>query len=252
LLPKPHKCSRGEECATWKRQQRKLQRLHDEFCVDPSLEDAQVIPQEPDYHDARQSEDLRPTSDAEPSVVASSDVLGPENLLSWDIYVSEDEAGERNHLPLHTPKRSYAVRKPSPTLETTESTAVPLSFGFKTSFPENVDRSIRTQTDSALELPSNLSAASPSVEIFKSLSVGLDDPCRKVLPDVLRTYNIQADWRRYALYIVYGDQERDVGWDELPLRLFKNLDRQGLKPQFMLRRLPPEGPSSGVGLPGMI
>jgi hypothetical protein len=85
LLPKPHKCSKGEECSKWKRQQRKLQRLHQEFCRDPSLEDAQVIPQEAGDHDARQSEDVRPTSDAEPSVVASSDVLGPEQPPHFDI-----------------------------------------------------------------------------------------------------------------------------------------------------------------------
>jgi hypothetical protein len=85
LLPKPHKCSKGEDCAKWKKHQRKLQRLHEEFCVEPSLEDAQIIAHEPDDHDARQSEDLRPTSDAEPSVVASSDVLGPGNLPQFDI-----------------------------------------------------------------------------------------------------------------------------------------------------------------------
>ncbi|KAL2406443.1 Mitogen-activated protein kinase adapter protein MST50 [Exophiala dermatitidis] len=77
----------------------------------------------------------------------------------------------------------------------------------------------------------------PSVEIFKSFRVGLEDPCYKVLPAALRKYNIQADWRQYALYIVYGDQERCVGLDEKPLALFKDLDREGKKPMFMLRKL---------------
>lgn len=77
----------------------------------------------------------------------------------------------------------------------------------------------------------------PSVEIFKSFRVGLDDPCYKVLPAALRKYNIQADWRQYALYIVYGDQERCVGLEEKPLALFKDLDREGKKPMFMLRKL---------------
>jgi len=77
----------------------------------------------------------------------------------------------------------------------------------------------------------------PSVEIFKSFRVGLEDPCYKVLPAALRKYNIQADWRQYALYIVYGDQERCVGLEEKPLALFKDLDRDGKKPMFMLRKL---------------
>lgn len=103
----------------------------------------------------------------------------------------------------------------------------------------------------------------PTVEIFKSFRVALDDPCHKVLPAALRKYNINADWRQYALYIVYGDQERCVGLEEKPLALFKDLDREGKKPMFMLRKWaggPPTGgsqtnpafagfePSSGGGI----
>ncbi|RMZ89462.1 hypothetical protein DV736_g3307, partial [Chaetothyriales sp. CBS 134916] len=77
----------------------------------------------------------------------------------------------------------------------------------------------------------------PSVEIFKSFKVSLEDPCHRVLPAALRKYNIHADWRQYALYIVYGDQERCVGLDEKPLALFKDLDKEGKKPMFMLRKI---------------
>ncbi|KAL8987083.1 MAG: hypothetical protein Q9177_003676, partial [Variospora cf. flavescens] len=75
-----------------------------------------------------------------------------------------------------------------------------------------------------------------SVEIFKSFRVSMDDPCHKVLPVALQKYNIVADWRQYALYIVFGDQERCLGMEEKPLILFKQLDREGRKPMFMLRR----------------
>ncbi|KAF7506808.1 hypothetical protein GJ744_011420 [Endocarpon pusillum] len=98
------------------------------------------------------------------------------------------------------------------------------------------------------------SADTPSVEIFKSFRVGLEDPCHKVLPAALRRYNIQADWRQYALYIVYGDQERCVELEEKPLALFKALDSEGKKPMFMLRKLAPsvETPSSaGIRAPGL-
>ena len=87
----------------------------------------------------------------------------------------------------------------------------------------------------------------PSVEIFKSFKVGLEDPCYKVLPAALHKYNIQADWRQYALYIVYGDQERCVGLEEKPLALFKVLDREGKKPMFMLRKLANPGGGGGGG-----
>jgi len=80
------------------------------------------------------------------------------------------------------------------------------------------------------------SGGAPSVEIFKSFRVSMDDPCYKVLPAALKKYNINADWRQYALYIVYGDQERCLGLDERPLILFKQLEKEGRKPMFMLRK----------------
>lgn len=76
----------------------------------------------------------------------------------------------------------------------------------------------------------------PSVEIFKSFRVSVDDPCYKVLPAALKKYNINGDWKQYALYIVYGDQERCLGLEERPLILFKQLEKEGRKPMFMLRK----------------
>lgn len=76
----------------------------------------------------------------------------------------------------------------------------------------------------------------PSVEIFKSFGVSMEDPTHRVLPVALKKYNINTDWREYSLYIVYGDQERCLGPDEKPLILFKQLDREGHKPMFMMRR----------------
>lgn len=86
------------------------------------------------------------------------------------------------------------------------------------------------------------------MEIFKSFRVSIDDPCRVVLPVALKRYNITDDWRQYALYIVYGDQERCLGLEEKPLMLFKQLDREGRKPMFMLRRhaSPQEGWSTST------
>jgi hypothetical protein len=91
------------------------------------------------------------------------------------------------------------------------------------------------------------------VEIFKSFRVSMEDPCYKVLPAALKRYNIQADWRQYALYIVHGDQERCLGLEERPLILFKQLDKEGRKPMFMLRRNAGGGGDPGPGggmLPG--
>ena len=93
----------------------------------------------------------------------------------------------------------------------------------------------------------------PPVEIFKSFRVSMDDPCWKVLPAALKKYQINADWKQYALYIVFGDQERCLGLDEKPLILFKQLDKEGRKPMFMLRRhaAPAEGHSGPSGIGGI-
>ena len=104
---------------------------------------------------------------------------------------------------------------------------------------------MRDQDDS----PSSAGREAPSVEIFKSFRVSMEDPCYKVLPAALKKYNINADWRQYALYIVFGDQERCLGLEEKPLILFKQLDKEGRKPMFMLRRhaAPVEGHSGPTG-----
>jgi Ras association (RalGDS/AF-6) domain len=86
-------------------------------------------------------------------------------------------------------------------------------------------------------IQSKASAEPPSVEIFKSFRVSVEDPCYRVIPAALKKYGISADPKEYSMYIVYGDQERCVGMHEKPLALFKQLDKEGRKPMFMLRRV---------------
>ena len=103
----------------------------------------------------------------------------------------------------------------------------------------DVSTSIESQTAPNSKVPSDLSPTPTSVEVFKSFRVKPDDPCYKVLPNALKKHNIQDHWRNYAIYIAYEDQERLVGFSEKPLALFKDLDREGKRPLFMLRKLAP-------------
>jgi hypothetical protein len=94
LLPKPHRCAKGERCHKWRKQQKLLKQLRDEHGLPISPEDAggQIfMAGNPgnvtgahnlvtNVHNLEA--DYRPTSEAEPSVVgpsvvASSDLLGP-------------------------------------------------------------------------------------------------------------------------------------------------------------------------------
>lgn len=100
----------------------------------------------------------------------------------------------------------------------------------------------RTETPSAGSRESRTPGEPNSVEIFKSFRVSWEDPCHKVLPAALKKYNIHSDPKNYALYIVYGDQERCLALDEKPLLLFKQLEKEGRKPMFMLRKIHPDNP----------
>ena len=102
------------------------------------------------------------------------------------------------------------------------------------------------------EKPKDISTNS-HVKTYKPFRVGLDDPCHKVLPAALEKYNINEDWRQYALYIVYGDQERCLGLNEKPLWLFKQIDSEGRKPMFMLRKhtTPLEGYTATIQSTGL-
>lgn len=89
--------------------------------------------------------------------------------------------------------------------------------------------------------PGPIIGANGSVEVHKSFRVSLEDPCYKVLPAALKKYNIDAPADQYALYIVYGNEQRCLQRDEKPLILFKQLDKEGKKPMFMLRKSSPGG-----------
>ena len=75
-------------------------------------------------------------------------------------------------------------------------------------------------------------------EIFKSFRVDLEQTVEKILPAALRKYNISADPSDYAIYVTYEDKELCLGRQDKPLPIFKQLDKEGRKPAFLLRRHP--------------
>jgi hypothetical protein len=95
LLPKPHICAKGERCAKWRKQQRQLARLKEEhgFPISPEKGGHIFIAGDPGNAQTanRAVENVhRPASEAAtsvivPSVVASSDVLGPSQLADFTL-----------------------------------------------------------------------------------------------------------------------------------------------------------------------
>ena len=95
LLPKPHVCAKGERCAKWRKQQRQLARLQQEHGFPISPEKGGHIFIAGDPGNPRTATHVvenvhRPNSEATPSVVvpsvvASSDVLGPSQLPDFTL-----------------------------------------------------------------------------------------------------------------------------------------------------------------------
>lgn len=159
--------------------------------------------------------------------------------------------------PIRSPTSPYGPDGKYPIPQSTTSTTYPSDRDRHTpiSAPKP-QRSYPSQPQSKDDEPppsaGSANTGGPSVEIFKSFRVSMEDPCEKVLPAALKKYNIIADWKNYALYIVYGDQERCLGLKEKPLILFKQLDKEGRKPMFMLRKhaAPMEGHSGPSAMGG--
>lgn len=85
VIPKPHSCSKGENCSKWRKQQRTLEQFRKANPhVDMSAGGTVMILGDAGNPETARAIDpnqvLRPISDAVPSVVASSDILGPGEL----------------------------------------------------------------------------------------------------------------------------------------------------------------------------
>ena len=93
LMPKPHKCAKGENCSKFRRQERQRAMLAQEYPVSPEGGGYIFVAGNPG--NALIADNMRPTSEAEPSVVASSDVLGQSQLPQWAV----DEEALRNMPP---------------------------------------------------------------------------------------------------------------------------------------------------------
>ncbi|KAL1896610.1 hypothetical protein Sste5346_004645 [Sporothrix stenoceras] len=83
MMPKPHQCSKGENCSKWRRNQRMMEAFKkDHPFVDMDKGGVIMVAGDPGNPVTARAmipndEVFRPVSDAIPSVVASSDVMGP-------------------------------------------------------------------------------------------------------------------------------------------------------------------------------
>ncbi|PYH90845.1 hypothetical protein BO71DRAFT_386807 [Aspergillus ellipticus CBS 707.79] len=77
VLPKPHNCSKGENCPKYRRYRRQMEKLAIEYPEAILVPGNSIVTGNPGNPETARNM-LRPKSDTEPSVIASSDVLGPQ------------------------------------------------------------------------------------------------------------------------------------------------------------------------------
>jgi hypothetical protein len=97
--------------------------------------------------------------------------------------------------------------------------------------------------NSSSSIPTNASSVSLNVSVagsmhsdpIKDFNISPDVPCYKILPQIARRHKVRGDWRSVGLVVCYDDQERMIGLEEKPLAIYKELQREGKNPIFMIR-----------------
>ena len=82
----------------------------------------------------------------------------------------------------------------------------------------------------------NAPSSKDDVTLSTSFYLPIGATCDEILPSALRRYNLVVDPSKYQIYIVVGDVERPMDGKEKPLVIVRAYVRQGLKPNFMLRK----------------
>lgn len=78
-----------------------------------------------------------------------------------------------------------------------------------------------------------------TLEVIRSTSKIISMPPLSALPEPYRMYDIIEYGREYVPYVIWHDQDSWTRLDEVPLSELVQLDSEGQKPLFMLRRLRP-------------
>ncbi|GIJ89793.1 hypothetical protein Asppvi_008739 [Aspergillus pseudoviridinutans] len=120
LLPRMHTCSKGENCRKWQKQQAKLARLAKGLPID-SIGGSVIVTGDPGNAATAQAIAKTPKSDVTPSVIASSDVLGPNQAPEFqlskeklsDVRPRDPQENVRNFLNFQRLSRLQPVNDPA-------------------------------------------------------------------------------------------------------------------------------------------
>ncbi|CDK26486.1 unnamed protein product [Kuraishia capsulata CBS 1993] len=146
--------------------------------------------------------------------------------------------------PLPTPENTtFVSQSPSAAASPTRlqrSTASPAEqYAKRTSVRKSMQFSPTAHTSPrSPSIPSRSTSLDPSYDIQTQLRANTEDSCLKVLQAAMRRHKLNADdWKKYALVICYGDQERVLDYHEKPVVVVKELGELGKSAAIMLRQV---------------
>jgi len=194
LLPKPHKCAKGERCAKWRKQQRELKQLHEEngigrFPISPmkggrvfvhgdpgnATTAENMIPnvrKQPVEQLTLQLDPLRPASEAFPSAAASSDVLGPGQLPEFALHAGMLDQVDRRD-PQDNVRQFLNFQHMNPPLQPSDDALLPLSLSVP---PQALRRDPIVRSESVPLFPVQHHQAFPSLQQQRNQTYPLLQP----------------------------------------------------------------------------
>jgi hypothetical protein len=188
FLPRPHRCSKGEECRKWQKQQRKIVRLAKDLPIEIDVSAASQLSSDQGQCNPPQTAKSFPGTDPmpTPSIVASSDVLGPEQAPSNFHLCEEKLNGFRQRDPQETVRQFLTFQHLSP-LQTVNDLLLPRTEGYPS---PDVDSPDSTKTTDSLSenlrtLPRLTIPINQSLVVPGSYSASLSAQ-RTVTPSILR------------------------------------------------------------------
>ncbi|KAJ5646442.1 Sterile alpha motiftype 2 [Penicillium lividum] len=120
VLPRPHHCSKGEDCRKWQKQQAKIARLAQDLPI-ASFGGRAIVSGDPGNPHTAPNLLKSPTKSEIPSIVASSDAMGPGRVGSLqisqdrlkDVQPRDPQENVRNYLNFQSLNRLQTVDNPA-------------------------------------------------------------------------------------------------------------------------------------------
>lgn len=286
LLPKPHKCQRRERCAKWRREQRQIKQLEEEngigrFPISPTKGGRIYVAGDPGnastadnivpgVHKQPGEELFRPGSETIPSMVASSDLLGPGQLPSFALHPDmleqldkrDPQDNVRQFLTFQH-MQSPVEAPPSPPPELAEPGSIPRSESVPL-FPAHhhqaypsLQSPVRSRTPGArenhkalprLEIPRSASAA-PNLNTI-AFPEAITSACRTASPfDVYRLGTPASEMDVPVTAVPIGPVASDTSQSVPPNMQFRQ--QQALSRSYTARHGAPDWRRPSMALPAV-